>query len=260
MKASIIICTYNEEKTIADVVMACCKLNPDCEIIVVDDGSTDNTENILFELSKEYLFRYERLDKNMGKSWAMAFGVEISDNEIILFFDADVSNIKKEHFDELLKPIIDNTADMVLGQPSETLIDYRINPFKTLTGERAMLKRDLVPILDEIRDIRFGVETFLNLYFQAQGKRINYVLLKGLKHPSTYEKSGSFNTATKKYIIEGKEIVLTLMSNQDLINQRVKLLVSNSNENARKKIDLLQDDVNRKLQDFKTKIDKFLTE
>ena len=52
MKASIIICTYNEEKTIADVLIACCKLNPDCEIIVVDDGSTDNTENILNELSK----------------------------------------------------------------------------------------------------------------------------------------------------------------------------------------------------------------
>ncbi len=44
MKASIIICTYNEEKTIADVLIACCNLNPDCEIIVVDDGSADNTE------------------------------------------------------------------------------------------------------------------------------------------------------------------------------------------------------------------------
>ena len=43
MKASIIICTFNEEKTIAEVLIACCNLNPDCEIIVVDDGSTDHT-------------------------------------------------------------------------------------------------------------------------------------------------------------------------------------------------------------------------
>ncbi len=260
MKASIIICTYNEEKTIADVVMACCKLNPDCEIIVVDDGSTDKTENILNELSKEYSFRYEKLMKNMGKSWAMAHGVEISENEIILFFDADVSNIKKEHFEMLLNPIKDGSADMVLGQPSETLIDYRINPFNALTGERALLKKDLIPILDEIRDIRFGVETFLNLYYQAQGWRINYVLLKGLKHPSTYEKSGSVNIATKKYLNEGKEIAITLMNNQDLINQRVKLLISNSNANAKKKIDLLQNDMNGKLQDFKNKVDKLLKE
>lgn len=260
MKTSIIICTYNEEKTVAEVVMACCNLNPDCEIIVVDDGSTDKTENMLNELSNEYAFRYEKLDKNMGKSWAMAHGVEISENDIILFFDADVSNIQKEHFEMLLNPIKDGSADMVLGQPSETLIDYRINPFKALTGERAMLKKDLIPILDEIRDIRFGVETFLNLYYQAQGWRIDYVLLKGLKHPSTYEKSGSVNIATKKYLNEGKEIAITLMNNQDLINQRVKLLVSNSNENARKKIDLLQNDMNSKLQDFKNKVDKFLEE
>ena len=257
MKASIIICTFNEEKTIADVVMTCCKLNPDCEVIVVDDGSTDNTENILKELSKGYSFRYQRLQKNMGKSWAMAHGVEISETDIILFFDADVSNILKEHFDGLLKPIIDNTADMVLGQPSETLIDYRINPFKSLTGERAMLKKDLIPILNEIRDIRFGVETFLNLYYQAQGKRINYVLLKGLIHPSTFEKSGSVNIATKKYLNEGKEIAITIMNNQDLINQRVKLSINNSNANARKQINLLQNDMNKKLQDLKNKVDKF---
>lgn len=260
MKSSIIICTYNEEKTIAYVVMACCKLNPDCEIIVVDDGSTDNTESILNDLSKEYAFRRERLAINMGKSWAMALGVEKSENEIILFFDADVSNIRKEHFIALLTPLLKNEADMVLGQPSETLINYRINPFKPLTGERAMFKKDLIPILDEIRDIRFGVETFFNLYYQAQGWRINYVLLKGLKHPSTYEKSGSVNIATKKYLIEGKEIAITLINNQDLINQRVRLLISNSNENTRKKIELLQNDMNKNLQDFKNRVDKFLKE
>ena len=260
MKASIIICTFNEEKTISDVTIACCKLNPDCEIIVVDDGSKDNTENILNELSKEYPFRYERLRKNYGKSWAMAHGVYISETDIIVFFDADVSNIQKDHFDELLKPIIDNTSDMVLGQPSETLIDYRINPFKPLTGERAMLKKDLIPILNEIRDIRFGVETFLNLYYQANGKRISYVLLNGLIHPSTFEKSGSVNIATKKYIKEGKEIAMTLMNNQDLINQRVKLLISNSNANAKKQIDLLQNDMNIKLQDLKNKVDNFLND
>ncbi|MCK7532729.1 MAG: hypothetical protein MZV63_17695 [Marinilabiliales bacterium] len=130
------------------------------------------------------------------------------------------------------------------------MIDYRINPFKVLTGERALLKKDLIPILDDIRDVRFGVETFLNLYYQAQGKRIKYVLLKELKHPTTYEKSGSVALATKKYIDEGKEIAITIMNNQNLINQRVELLVSNTNKNAKKKIDSLQNDLNNKLQNI----------
>ncbi len=44
----------------------------------------------------------------------MVHGVEISTGEIITFFDADVSNIKKEHFDSLLAPIVNNEADMIL--------------------------------------------------------------------------------------------------------------------------------------------------
>lgn len=259
MKASIIICTYNEEKTIADVVMACCKLNPGCEIIVVDDGSEDKTQKILNELSNGYIFRYERLQKNMGKSWAMVHGVEVSKNEIILFFDADVLNIKKEHFDALLTPMIKNEADLVLGQPSETLIDYRVNPFKSLTGERALLKKHIVPILNDIRNIRFGVETYINLYYQAQGKRIKYVLLKGLRHPTKYEKTTPVK-ATREFIIEGHEIALTLVENHHLIAQRIELQFNKANTKTVKKINELQDDINGKLQDFKNRFDRFLNE
>lgn len=254
MKASIIICTYNEEKTIADVMISCCKNNPDHEIIVVDDGSVDNTEKILNELSNDYTFRYERLETNKGKSWVMVYGVEKATNEIILFFDADVSNIKKEHFDNLLRPIINNEADMVLGQPSETLIDYKINPFRSLTGERALLKKDIIPILGDIKEIRFGVETFINLYYQAQGKRIKYILMEGLKHPTKYEKTTVIN-ATKEFIKEGKEIASTLLKNHDLIAQRVELLIKKTNVNTKKKINSLQKDINNKLLELK---DKFL--
>ncbi len=253
MKASIIICTYNEEKTISEVIVSCCKYNPDNEIIIIDDGSTDKTEDILKELANDYSFRYEKLSKNKGKSWAMAYGVEKATHEIILFFDADVSHIKHKHFDDLLIPIIDNTADMVLGQPSETFIDYRINPFKSLTGERALLKKDIIPILDDIRDIRFGVETFINLYFQANGKRIKYVLMEGLKHPTKYEKTTRIK-ATKEFIGEAQEIVITLLSNYNLITQRIELLIKTTNKKALKEIIRMQDDVNDRLQKLKNKL------
>lgn len=259
MKASIIISSFNEEKTIAEVLTACCNLNPDCEIIVVDDGSTDNTETILNGLSDDYLFRYEKLKQNMGKSWAMAHGVEIATTDIILFFDADVSNIKKEHFDALLKPLLQDEADIVLGQPSETLIDYRINPFAALTGERALWKKDILPILNDIRNIRFGVETYINLYYQALGKRIKYVLLKDLKHPTKYEKTTPVK-ATREFIVEGHEIAITLLRNHHLIAQRIELQFDNASSQTTKKINELQDDFNRKLQGFKDKVDRFLRE
>ncbi|WP_227626081.1 hypothetical protein, partial [Geofilum rubicundum] len=151
-----------------------------------------------------------------------------------------------------LTPIINNEADMVLGQPSETLIDYRVNPFRSLTGERAMLKKDITPILNDIRDIRFGVETFINLYFQRHGKKIKYVLMKELKHPTKFEKTSIFN-ASKEFASEGKEIALTYLNNYELITQRIEILIEKSNKKAKIKINSLQKEVNNKLQELKDK-------
>ncbi|MGE0077024.1 MAG: glycosyltransferase family 2 protein [Bacteroidales bacterium] len=253
MNVSVIICAYNEEKTIANVVESCCKHCQNSEIIVVDDGSTDNTASILNALSKRLSFKYERLVENKGKSWAMAHGVEKATGEIILFFDADVSNIKGEHFYKLLAPIFAGEADMVLGQPSETLIDYRINPFKSLTGERALFKKDIVPLINDIRDVRFGVETFLNLYYQSVGKKIEYVLLNELIHPTKYEKTSTIN-ATKEFVNEGQEIFLTLLWNYKLIIKRVELLITNTNSKAVKEINEVQIAINKNLTSIKNKI------
>lgn len=257
MKTSIIICTYNEEKTIVNVVSKCCEFNPNAEVIVVDDGSIDATEELLVDLLKTHSFRYEKLIENKGKSWAMTHGVEVSTHELILFFDADVSNIQKEHFKQILTPIENFQADMVLGQPSETLIDYRINPFKALTGQRALLKKDILPILDDIKNIRFGVETYMNLYFQAHGKRIKYVLLEGLLHPTKYQKTTPFN-ATKEFVKEGHEIALTLITNLDLISQRIEFQFNRSNKITIEKLNKLQSEINNKLIDLKNKFDNYI--
>ena len=142
---------------------------------------------------------------------------------------------------------------MVLGQPSETFIDYRVNPFKSLTGERALLKTDILPILDDIREIRFGVETFINLYYQAKGKRIKYVLMKGLIHPTKYSKTTSIK-ATKEYISEGQEIALTILENFDLITQRIEYLMAKSKGEARTKFSTLQKEINEKIMMLKDKM------
>ncbi len=249
---SIIICSFNEEKTIEYVVSSCCKYNKESEIIVVDDGSTDNTENILTNLQKKYTFRYEKLPENKGKSWAMAHGVELAKNDIILFWDADISNIKEEHFDIILEPLLNNDADMVIGQPSDTLINYRINPLKSFSGERALWRKDILKITDEIRHTRFGVETFINLYYQAQGKRIRYVLLEDLYHPTKYQKTTPFN-ATKELLSESKEIAVTLINNHNLILKRINNLIRDKNVKMQKKYLSMQDNINDKIKKLKEK-------
>ena len=75
----------------------------------------------------------------------------------------------------MLTPLYKNEADIVLGQPSDTLINYQINPFKSLTGQRALFKKDIVPILNDIRNIRFGVQT-TGILFDTFAAQIIFVV------------------------------------------------------------------------------------
>jgi glycosyltransferase involved in cell wall biosynthesis len=252
MKTSIIICTYNEENTISSVVKSCCDYSSENEVIVVDDGSTDSTEIILSKMQKTHYFKYEKLVENKGKSYAMAHGVEKFQNNLILFMDADLSNITKEHFDKLLSPLKNDEADMVLGQPSETLIDYRINPFVSLTGQRALRKKDILPIINEIRNTRFGVETYINLYYRAQGKRIKYILLDGLHHPTKYSKTTPLK-ATEEFIHEGQEIAITLMKNYDLIVRRLENNFDSTKHQISNTLNEIQNEINERIKHLMSK-------
>jgi glycosyltransferase involved in cell wall biosynthesis len=217
-KISAIICVYNEEKTIKEVVTTVCDYFFD-EVIVVNDGSTDGTDKILNELLNLPLLKYIALHENKGKGYAMATGVENSTSDIIVFIDADLSNLKEEHFEQLITPVFSNEADMVLGQATETLINYKINPFKSFTGQRAMLKQDVFAILEEMRTSKFGVETLINLHYQAQGKRVKYVMLEGLKHPTKFDKASSKSRAIKEFVKEGHQIALALFNNFNLLTK-----------------------------------------
>lgn len=154
---SVVICAYNEANTIKDVVTSVSNYFFD-EVFVVNDGSEDDTDFILKELKLIYNFKYIVLPENKGKGFAMATGVENANSEIIVFVDADLSNLQYEHFVQLITPMFNGEVDMVLGQATETLIDYKVNPFKSFTGQRAMLKMDILPILIDMKDSKFGVE------------------------------------------------------------------------------------------------------
>jgi len=116
---------------------------------------------------------------------------------------------------------------MVLGQATETLINYKINPFKSFTGERALLKKDILPILDEMKTSKFGVETLINLYYQANEKWVKYVMLEGLNHPTKFNKFASKSRAIKEFIAEGHQIALAAFNNFNLLTKIVKNQIKN---------------------------------
>jgi len=223
-KVSAIVCAFNEEQTLENVLRSVSKSPLINETIVVNDGSVDQTGDIIDSLKQTIEIKVIHFPKNKGKGFAMATGVENATGDIITFIDADLVNLKEVHFAKLLTPIIDKEADMVLGQPTETLINYSVNPFKSFTGERSVLKQDILLIIDKMKHSRFGVETLINMFYQSEGKKVKYVMLSGLIHPTKFEKV-SKQQAVIEFIKEGQQIALSVLNNYDLAVKSLKKLI-----------------------------------
>lgn len=118
MKLSIIIPIYNEEKTISDIVHAVessNKLELDYEIILIDDFSSDKTPEIISKVYTENpSLIIVKHSINQGKGAALRSGFQLASGDIILIQDADLEYDPKE-YPKLLKPIIENKADVVYG-------------------------------------------------------------------------------------------------------------------------------------------------
>ena len=90
MKFSLIIVTYNRKKELEETIYNVFSLERKFdEIIVINNGSTDGTEEILKKLRKQYEFKIYNLTKNLGVAGGRNFGVKVSSGDILTFLDDD---------------------------------------------------------------------------------------------------------------------------------------------------------------------------
>lgn len=82
--ATAIVCTFNEEKTIADILETLLKCNVFDEIIAVNDGSTDGTSKVLEKYIGLNKLRIIELPENRGKGFAMAEGITTAKNNLLI--------------------------------------------------------------------------------------------------------------------------------------------------------------------------------
>ncbi len=135
MKLSVLIPCYNEIDTIREIVErvgsvdiriplndgrlrhsagGAAEIVLDRELIIVDDGSTDGTRDILSELQKVpdvFVYLHE---KNMGKGAAVRTAIERATGDIMIVQDADLEYDPRDYV-ELLRPIIEGRSEVVYG-------------------------------------------------------------------------------------------------------------------------------------------------
>ena len=116
MKVSILVPAFNEDSTLERVVLKLVALSlPEYEIIVVDDGSTDQTVSV----AKGLMERFPQIKlfcqaKNQGKTAAIARAIRESDGDILIVQDADLEYDPAE-IPDVIAPILDGVADVVYG-------------------------------------------------------------------------------------------------------------------------------------------------
>ena len=111
---SVIIPSFNEATRFSRVVDECLKLSDIEEIILVDDGSTDDTEAKAKKIGDKR-FVYLRHKANKGKGAALQTGLKKAKNEIVLFLDADLMNITSEKIKKIYLPVLKGEIDLARG-------------------------------------------------------------------------------------------------------------------------------------------------
>ena len=114
MEITVIIPAYNEIHTIEEILRRVQAVGLADEILVVDDGSTDGTREILTHMDGECQVRVLFHDKNQGKGAAVISGIHQARGEIIIIQDADLEYDPRE-YPNLLRPIWEGVADVVYG-------------------------------------------------------------------------------------------------------------------------------------------------
>jgi len=188
MKVAAIIPAYNEKDRIPAVLDAIKAASLVDEIVVVSDGSTDGT----YELVRaDPAVKAVALEVNRGKGGAMRAGAESTDADVVLFLDADLIGMDGEKVDAIVRPLIDDSADMAIGifksGRGATDLAQFIAPY--ISGQRAM-RRDTFIGIPKLEAVRSGVETAITKYFRSRKLRVRRVTLKGCTHCMKEEKLG----------------------------------------------------------------------
>ncbi len=222
MKVSLIIPAFNEENTIGRVIEIAKKVRTIDEIIVVNDGSSDNTKRV----AESFGIKVISQKKNSGKGAAIVSGIKHTKGDILVFIDADLVNISPRKITALIHPILSDEADFTKAKflrargrvteltvkPLLRVILPNVHFDQPLSGQFAA-KRDFLEMIKI--DRKWGVD--IQLLFEAikKGLRIKEVDIGKLIHKKQ---------PIENLIIMSEQVIKTILEETGIIGKNYKLV------------------------------------
>ena len=189
---SVIVPAYNEARNIINVLCTLKKVPAIKEIIVVDDGSTDNIVRLVRKTGGA---RVITIPKNVGKTWAVIRGIAEAEHSIIMLCDADLINLKEHHVTDLIAKYCEGFDMVIMDKGSQPWIFRNLLKSAPAVSGTRMLDKNYFNEVPFKETDRFQFEIRINDYFLEKGlsiaitpadeiydprKFVKYPFLKGL--------------------------------------------------------------------------------
>jgi glycosyltransferase involved in cell wall biosynthesis len=202
VKVCAVVPAYNEGRRILPVLDTLAASACVDEIIAVDDGSLDDTYDVInaHPACRAGRVRVLQHNPNQGKGAAMRTGAEATDADVLVFFDADLIGLTPAQVESVVRPVTTGKAAMSLGvfrggRGWTTLAQILV---PNISGQRA-IRRDVFQAIPCLTRAGYGVELAITNYVIGEGLPLARVVLQDVTHPMKEEKLGFLRGARARF-------------------------------------------------------------